>query len=163
MTYKQIFGDVKKSLMKADVSNIAREFAIQCNIQGEGEGSFYIAFKDGIFSVEPYDYNDRDAQLFASGETFMQMFAKKIDGMKAFELGLLGFDGDVDAVLTLGGLQPKKAAAVKKAAPAAKKPTAKKPAAKKAESKPAAKGKPKSDAKPEAKAEPKSETKPEAK
>jgi putative sterol carrier protein len=131
MTYEKIFGDVKKSLMKADISKLNREFAIQCNIQGEGEGSFYIAFKEGVFSVEPYDYNDNDAQLFASGDTFMKMFSKKICGKEAFEQGLLGFEGDVGVVIALGGLEAKEAAQKK---PAAKKKaaTAKKPAAKKA-------------------------------
>ena len=110
MTYEKIFADVKKSLMKADVSKLEREFAIQCNIQGEGEGEFYIAFKEGIFSVEPYDYKDHDAQLYASGDTFMKMFAKKINGREAFEQGLLGFDGDVEVVLLLGTLEAKKTA-----------------------------------------------------
>jgi putative sterol carrier protein len=116
MTYDKIFADVKKLLMKADVSKVEKQFAIQCNIQGEGEGVFYIAFKEGIFSVEPYDYIDNDAQLYASGDTFIKMFGKKLDGMEAFEQGLLGFDGDVEAVLALGGLQEKKAPVKKNAA-----------------------------------------------
>ena len=120
MTYEKVFADVKKSLMKADISKLDREFAIQCNIQGEVEGAFYIAFKEGVFSVEPYDYKDHDAQLYASGETFMQMFSKKISGREAFEQGLLGFDGNVEVVLCLGNLQPKKAPAAKKKPPAKK-------------------------------------------
>ena len=108
MTYEKIFADVKKSLMKADVSSLEQEFAIQCNIQGEGEGSFYIAFKEGVFSVEPYDYKDNDAQLFASGDTFIKMFSKKICGKEAFEQGLLGFEGDVGVVIALGSLEAKK-------------------------------------------------------
>jgi len=127
MTYEKIFSQVKKTLMKADVSKLERDLAIQCNIQGDGEGAFYIAFKEGIFSVEPYDYIDNDAQLYASGDTFIKLFAKEIDGGQAHAEGLLGFDGDVGAVLALGSLEAKKA--VVKKAPA-KKPAAK-PAAKK--------------------------------
>ncbi|MCL1903763.1 MAG: SCP2 sterol-binding domain-containing protein [Oscillospiraceae bacterium] len=108
MTYENIYENVKKSLIKADVSTLEQEFAIQCNIQGEGEGSFYIAFKEGKLSVEPYDYKDSDAQMYASGDTFVKMFSKKIDGKEAFEKGLLGFDGDVGVVLLLGSLQQKK-------------------------------------------------------
>jgi putative sterol carrier protein len=136
MTYEKIFADVKKSLMKADVSGISRDFAIQCNIQGEGEGCFYIAFKEGIFSVEPYDYKDCDAHLNTNGDVFMKMFAKKMSGMEAHDQGLLTFEGDLEAILLLAGLEPKPSApaAAKKAA--AKKSAAK-PAAKKAE--PAAK------------------------
>jgi putative sterol carrier protein len=118
--------------MKADVSKLENDFAIQCNIQGEGEGAFYILFKEGIFSVEPYDYLDNDAQLYASGDTFMKMFSKKINGMEAFEAGKLGFDGNVECVLALGGLEAKKTPAKKATA---KKSTAKKATAKKTASK----------------------------
>jgi putative sterol carrier protein len=128
LTYEKIFADVKKSLMKADVSKLPREFAIQCNITGEGEGSFYVAFKEGIFSVEPYDYKDNDAYLTADGDTFMKMFSKKITGFEAHDQGKLAFGGDLDAVLTLGGLEPKPTAVAN-----AKKKSKSKPAAKKAE------------------------------
>ena len=114
MTYEKIFSDVKKSLMKADVSTLEREFAIQCNIQGEGEGCFYIAFKEGIFSVEPYDYKDCDAMLNTTGEVFTKMFAKKMSGMEAHDQGLLTFSGDVGVILLLAGLEEKKKAAPKK-------------------------------------------------
>ena len=107
MTYEKIFEDVKKSLMKADSSKLENEFAVQCNIEGEGAGSFYIAFKDGIFSVEPYDYADCNAHLYADGDTFMKMFAKKLDGGKALEEGILKFDGDVEPLLALKDLSPK--------------------------------------------------------
>jgi putative sterol carrier protein len=131
LTYEKIFADVKKSLMKADVSKLPREFAIQCNITGEGEGCFYVAFKEGIFSVEPYDYKDSDARLTADGDTFMKMFSKKITGFEAHDQGKLAFDGDLDAVLTLGGLEPKPnavAASKKKSGSKSKsKPAAKKP------------------------------------
>jgi putative sterol carrier protein len=120
MTYEKIFTDVKKSLMKADVSGLTREFAIQCDITGEGAGCFYVAFKEGLFSVEPYDYVDNNARLTADGDTFMKMFSKKITGFEAHDQGLLKFEGELDAVLALGGLEPKKGAvadAAKKESP----------------------------------------------
>jgi putative sterol carrier protein len=120
MKFEEIWLDVKKSLEKADTSKLEGNFAIQCNIQGEGEGAFYIAFIDGALTVDGYDYNDNNAQLFASGDTFMKMFSKKLDGMAAYEQGLLGFEGDVGVVLQLGSLEPLKSG---KAAPK-KKPEA---------------------------------------
>ncbi|MCL1832829.1 MAG: SCP2 sterol-binding domain-containing protein [Oscillospiraceae bacterium] len=121
LTYEKVFEDVKKSLMKADTSALDRDFAIQCNIQGDGEGCFYIENKDGQFSVEPYDYKDCDAQLNLSGDNFMKMFAKKVSGTDLHDKGLLTFSGDVGVILLLGGLQPKEADAPKKKAPAKKK------------------------------------------
>jgi putative sterol carrier protein len=114
MTYEKIFDDVKKSLMKADTSVLDRDFAIQCNIEGEGEGCFYVANKDGVFSVEPYDYKDCDAQLNTTGDVFMKMFSKKMSGMDAHDQGLLTFSGDVGVILMLAGLEEKKKAAPKK-------------------------------------------------
>lgn len=113
MTYEKIFADVKKSLMKADISKLDREFAIQCNIQGEGAGSFYIAFKEGVFSVEPYDYKDCDAHLNTSGDVFMKMFSGKMKGADAYEQDLLSFEGNVEIVLMLGNLEMKKTATKK--------------------------------------------------
>ncbi|MCL1880899.1 MAG: SCP2 sterol-binding domain-containing protein [Oscillospiraceae bacterium] len=114
LTYEKVFEDVKKSLMKADTTVLEKDFAIQCNIQDEAAGAFYVAFKEGVLSVEPYDYKDCDAQLTANGDTFMKMFSKKLSGLEAHDKGLLGFEGDLEAVLALGGLEPKKTATASK-------------------------------------------------
>ncbi|MDR0198026.1 MAG: SCP2 sterol-binding domain-containing protein [Oscillospiraceae bacterium] len=129
MTYEKVYEGVKKALSKSDASKIDRDFAVQCNIRGEGEGSFYIAYKEGVLSVEPYDYKDNDAQLYADGDTFLKMFTKRISGREAFEKGQLGFDGSVEVVMMLEKLEAKK---VEKKAPASKKaPAEKKVAAEK--------------------------------
>jgi len=161
MTYEKIFAGVKKALNKADTSGLEREFAIQCNIQGEGAGSFYIAFKGGVFEVEPYDYKDNDAHLYASGETFIDMFTGKISGKQAFDQGILGLDGSVDAVLSLEKLSP--VSEKKKAEKPASKPEEKPKPAPKPEPKPAPKAEIKPAPKPEPKPAPKAEIKPEPK
>ncbi len=151
MTYQQIFKDVKKYFIKANTSHFTQEFAFQFNITGEGEGIFYAAFKNGVLSVEPYDYVDRDVIFEADGETLKDIASGKIEVIDAVKAGKLAIDGDHEAAKQLIFLSSTKK-------PAAKKETAKtdeKPVAKKAAPKTAAK----ETAKPVAKEAPKAAVK----
>jgi len=177
MTYEKIFADLKKTILKADSSKLEGKFAFQCVITGEGEGTFYIAFENGVLSVEPYDYADNTATFKASGETYKNILAGKITVDEALADGALivdGADGCAD-ILTFFAKKPAKKAAATKAkaetkAPAKKtaekktaekKAPAKKEAAPKAEVKAAAPKAEKAPVKKEApKAEPKAEKAP---
>ncbi|MBR4112257.1 MAG: SCP2 sterol-binding domain-containing protein [Ruminiclostridium sp.] len=170
MTYEKIFADLKKTILKADASKLEGKFAFQCVIEGDGAGTFYIAFENGALSVEPYDYADNTATFKATGAAYKDILAGKVTVDEALASGALvvdGADGCAD-ILTFFAKKPAKKAAAKK--PAAKKAPAKKAAAKKeaapkAAAKPAAKKEaPKAAAKPAAKKEaPKAAAKPAAK
>lgn len=181
MTYEKIFADLKKTIMKADASALEGSFAFQCCIEGEGAGTFYIAFADGVLSVEPYDYADNTATFKASADTYKSIVTGKTDVADALASGalvvegneascadILGFFAGKKPVKKAAAKAPAKAEAPKAAKPAAKAP-AKKPAAKKPEAKveaPKAAVKveaPKAEAKPVVKAEaPKAPAKTEA-
>lgn len=171
MTYEKIFADLKKTIMKADASALEGSFAFQCCIEGEGAGTFYIAFADGVLSVEPYDYADNTATFKASADTYKSIVTGKTDVADALASGalvvegneascadILGFFAGKKPVKKAAAKAPAKAEAPKAAKPAAKAP-AKKPAAKKPEAKveaPKAAVKveaPKAEAKPAVKAE----------
>ena len=159
MTYEKIFADLKKTILKADASKLEGKFAFQCVIEGDGAGTFYIAFENGTLTVEPYDYADNTATFKATGAAYKDILAGKVTVDEALASGALvvdGADGCAD-ILTFFAKKPAKKAAAK--APAkketkapAKKAAAKKPAAKKAEA-------PKAEVKKEA---PKAEVKKEA-
>ncbi len=152
MTYEKIFADLKKTILKADATKLEGKFAFQCVIEGDGAGTFYIAFENGELSVEPYDYADNTATFKATGATYKNILAGKTTVDEALASGALivdGVDGCAD-ILTFFAAKPAKKAAAKTPAkkapakkPAAKKETAKKEApkaaAKKTEAKPAAK------------------------
>ncbi|MCM1298887.1 MAG: SCP2 sterol-binding domain-containing protein [Firmicutes bacterium] len=193
MTYEEIFKQVKKNFEKTNAKNLKREFAFQFNITGEGEGIFYAAFKDGVLSIEPYDYKDRDVIFTADGRTLIDISAGKTEPIDAIERGRLAVEGNElsnqlmmlipaakksaakktdakPAAKKEAKTAPKKAAPKKETKPAAKASTPKaaaKPAAAKPEAKPAAKVEakpaPKAEAKPAAKAEVKAAPKAEAK
>lgn len=170
MTYEKIFADLKKTILKADSSKLEGKFAFQCVIEGDGAGTFYIAFENGVLSVEPYDYADNTATFKASAETYKNILAGKTNVDEAIASGALivdGADGCAD-ILTFFAKKPAKKAAAKTTAKApaktaAKKPAAKKEAAPKAEAKKEApKAAAKKAAAPKKEAAPKAEVKKEA-
>lgn len=137
MTYEKIFKEVKKAFSKADAKAFTEEFAFQFNITGEGEGVFYAACKNGVLSIEPYDYLDRDVIFTADGDTFIAIANGKIEPIEAIREGKLYVDGNHELAKQIMFLID------------AKKPAAKKPSTKNAETKPSAKA---TETKPAAKA-----------
>jgi len=96
MTYEKIFSDIQKNFKKAKISDFTREFAFQFNITGEGEGIFYAAYKNGVLSVEPYDYKDRDVIFTADGKTLIAIASGKLEPIYAINDGKLSVDGNQD-------------------------------------------------------------------
>ena len=141
MTYEKIFADLKKTMLKADTAKLEGDFAFQCVIDGDGEGVFYFALKDGVFSVEPYDYVGATATFRATAETYKNILAGKVTVDEAIAAGALEVDRPVsyaDILSFFAKKAPAKKAPAKKAeAPkaAAKKAPAKKAEAPKAETK----------------------------
>lgn len=161
MTYEKIFSEVQKNFKKAKISNFTREFAFQFNITGDGEGIFYAAYKNGVLSVEPYDYQDRDVIFTADGKTITDIASGKLEPIDAINGGKLFVDGNQDiakeimllinhrkkaadkpeakTAATKAAAAPKKAAEKKVPAKAKEKTETKSAPAAKSEAKPAAK------------------------
>lgn len=174
MTYEKIFSEVQKNFKKAKISNFTREFAFQFNITGDGEGIFYAAYKNGVLSVEPYDYQDRDVIFTADGKTITDIASGKLEPIDAINGGKLFVDGNQDIAKEIMLLinhknkaadKPETKTTAAKTAASTKKAVEKKTSAKaetetksastaKSEAKPAAKS-----TKPEVKAEVKAEKK----
>jgi putative sterol carrier protein len=168
MSFQDTFEEIKKSLSTVDAAQIKHEFAVQVNMSGEGEGIFYIAYKGGNLDVQPYDYKDRDAVMYAEDKILSNVSKGKITFAEALDGGKISMDGDVNFALeslfnqVFEKIEARKAAIkAKKEANAAKaeKEKAAEKSAEKATEKPAAK----TETKPEAKAEVKAEAKPVAK
>lgn len=126
MTYEEIFNKSKELIMQSDVSKVDGHLAVQIDIEGEGEGAFYIELKDRQLFVEPYEYYDRDCKFIISGENFLKLADGKLDPVAAFFDGRLKIDGSIDKALEFKNIVD----SVKKQVKAAKK--AEKKAAKKA-------------------------------
>lgn len=99
MTYEEIFAKSKELVLKSDVSNIDGHLAIQVNIEGEGNGIFYIELKDRKLYIEPYEYYDRDCKFTMTAKNFLKLVNGELDAVLAFTLGKLKIDGSIEKAL----------------------------------------------------------------
>lgn len=164
MTFKKVFSDLEKLILKADHASLEGEFAFQCCVVGDGEGTFYIAFKDGVLDVQPYDYKNHTAVFKADADTYKRVLGGEMTAAEAVEKGLLSVEnnesGCADILTFLSAKGTTKKTAAKK--PAAKTTAAAKKPAARTTAKPVAKTAEKAEAKPAAKAAVKAEAKEEA-
>ncbi|MBQ3543946.1 MAG: SCP2 sterol-binding domain-containing protein [Lachnospiraceae bacterium] len=101
MTYEEIFSTIKEKFKDADVSSITEHLAYQFNIEGEGEGIFYVEVKDGQLFIEPYEYYDRDVIYFCTADTLIKIMEGKLDPVLAFTVKKLKLEGDIGKALRL--------------------------------------------------------------
>lgn len=76
MTFEEMFKKVATAMKKANAKDI-EDVAVQVNVTGDGEGIFYIAAKEGVLAVEPYDYVDNDAVLTVDSKTLIAAVKNK--------------------------------------------------------------------------------------
>ena len=148
MIFIDKFNALKKKYGKIDESKLTESFAIQVEMTDEDCGGiFYVAYVNGVFAVEPYDYHDRTAAITVSSKVLESILSCKTDPMDAFFEGKLAVDGNVGHALLLVELMkkepvkraPRKTAVKKAEAPAEEKKTAEKKADAPAEKKTAKK------------------------
>ena len=131
MTYEGIVKKAKQAAKNIDAKAIKEHIAIQIDIEGEGEGAFYVEASDDKISVEPYEYYENDCKIKADAETIISVFSGKLKAEEALSNGKLQVEGDGGKALTLINARKtpeKKPAAMK--APAKKTATKKTPAKK---------------------------------
>ena len=104
MTYAEAFSKIKKKLAKADTKGFDGDFAVQVTIKDEdAAGTFYCAFIDGEFSVEPYDYRDNSAAVDVTVADFIKLVEGKTTAQKLLDSGKLDIFGNIGALEMLGG------------------------------------------------------------
>jgi len=101
MTYEEIVGKVRETFEGADVSKIDEHLAYQFNIEGEGEGAFYVEVKERKLYIEPYEYYDRDAVFSCTAKNLFKIISGKLDPVMAFTIGSLRVEGNLEKALRL--------------------------------------------------------------
>ena len=104
MTYADFFAEMKGRFAGTDASGIQEHLAFQFNTTGEEQVIFYIEVKDGVFSMEPYEYFDRDAVFTCSADTLRKLADGKLDPILAVTLQKLKVEGNIDKALRLKDL-----------------------------------------------------------
>lgn len=107
MTYEELVAQVKEAYADADASKVKEHLAIQFNVQGEAEGSFYLEVADGKVKVEPYEYHDRDAIVTTKASVLQAIAAGKQNVVTAFMTGKIKVDGDVGKAAMLKDISVK--------------------------------------------------------
>ena len=102
MTFIERYTKISKKLFKADVSKYTENFAIQITMDDEDcGGTFFVAFKDGAFMVEPYDYVDNTVSVNVMALTLDKLADKKITFDEAFENDMIRANGNTDHIVML--------------------------------------------------------------
>lgn len=140
MTFIEKFDALKKKYGKIDESQLSESFAVQVELTDEDCGGiFYVAYMNGTFAIEPYDYHDNTASIKVSSKVLEKILSCKADPVAEYLIGHLKVNGNLNHALMLVNLMKKEPVkrASKKAADASVKEE--KPAKKKAATKKAAK------------------------
>lgn len=98
MTFDELLAKVRKIAENVNASGV--DFlAVQVNITGANGGVFYVEVKNGVISVEPYEYNDRNCEITISMDNFNKLIEGKLDPVTAFTFGKLKVTGDIGKAL----------------------------------------------------------------
>ncbi len=133
MTFIEAFEKVKAATEKSKTEGISGHVAIQVNLCDEdASGIMYIEVADGVLSVEPYDYVDRDAMITVSSKDLVRVLSGRLGYDKAIENGVIAVVGNEEKAAELKKLVVKaeRKSCAKKADAAEKKAPAKKTAKK---------------------------------
>ena len=103
-TYTDMVYAIRNVYEYADARNIFEHIAIQINISGEGAGILYMEVADRAVTVEPYDYKDRDGELFADGLTMISLLESGMCFDDAREKGLVRYEGNLKKLKVLRNL-----------------------------------------------------------
>ena len=132
MTFDEMFAQAKALLENASAKDTDTAVSIQFDVSGDGCGAFYavVSADSDKLTIEPFDYKDHDVLVSADS-------AALLDALRTAETAALELAGEWEKIVAFRSVldtlpKPKKEAAPKAKAPAAKKAPAK-PAAKKAE------------------------------
>ena len=103
MTRLEIIEQIKEKTANFDASTYEGFLALQVTLSDLNE-AFYVEIKDGKFSVEPFEYDDRQANLIMTSANFVKMINKKLNSKLAFTTGKLKIEGDISKASELSKL-----------------------------------------------------------
>jgi putative sterol carrier protein len=106
MTRLEIIEQIKEKTAGFDVSKYEGFLALQVTLSDLNE-AFYLEIKDGKMTIEPFEYNDRQANLIMTSANFVKMINKKLNSKIAFTTGKLKIEGDISKASELSKLLSK--------------------------------------------------------
>ena len=99
MKYSEVVKTAKKKVAVLDASKIHDHLAIEFDVEGDGEGAFYVELSDGKVQVEPYEYYDNDFRVRGNADSILKL----LDGGSSLKsvLNDIRIEGDVSKAASL--------------------------------------------------------------
>lgn len=94
MTYENLVKAAKKAIKVVDATIIKEHLAVEFDVEGKGEGAFYVEFKEKAVEVEPYEYYDHDFRVRCDGDTVLAILKGAVSPVDAFVDGKVCVEGD---------------------------------------------------------------------
>ncbi len=120
MTFQEKFDYLnKKYAKKVDLTKLTQSFAAQIEMTDDDcHGIFYIAYIDGNFACEPYNYYDNTVAIAINSLLLEDIINGKEDAVDCFLNGRFFLTGNKEhAQMMMEALKPVKKAPAKKSAP----------------------------------------------
>ncbi|MDR0222039.1 MAG: SCP2 sterol-binding domain-containing protein [Oscillospiraceae bacterium] len=92
--FQDILGELKDKTASFDAKSYKDFLAVQITLKDLNE-VFYMEIKDGELAIEPFEYNDRQANIIISSDDFVKMMNGKLNSLIAFTTGKLKIEGNV--------------------------------------------------------------------
>ena len=99
MNYESIVKKAAQAAKKVNKDAIEEHLAVEFDIEGEGEGAFYVELDKGMIDVQPYEYYDCDCHIRGGADVVMNLIEGKIDAMVAYLQGDFRIEGDFDKAI----------------------------------------------------------------
>ena len=96
MIYEDIVKKAVRAAKKVNKEAIEEHLAVEFDIEGEGEGAFYVELDKGKVDVQTYEYYDCDCRIRGGADVIMDMIAGKLDATVAYLQGEFRIEGDFD-------------------------------------------------------------------
>jgi len=103
LKFQDIIDELKEKTSGFDASSYQGFLAIQVTLK-DLKKVLYVEVKDGNLSIEPYEYNDRNANIIISSSNFVKMINGKLDKVAAFLTGKMKIEGDMEKAKELSSL-----------------------------------------------------------
>ena len=84
--------EVKKAVKKMKTSVVKEHLAVEFDVEGKGEGAFYVEFTSGGVYAEPYEYYDHDLRIRCDAASALEMLEQ--GDVSSLSDGRAGIEGE---------------------------------------------------------------------
>ena len=101
MTYEDIVRAARQAAEKIDTSVVGEHAAIEIDVEGEGEGAFYVELNNGWADVQPYEYYGYDCKIRTNADTLTMLLSGMLDAGSALSDGKINVEGNIEKAMVL--------------------------------------------------------------